>query len=514
MNRASGIRSIHRGVFRTWPRPGEDIVKAEVVAPVLQKTLLAVIGTRERPVCNLVLKGIHVEHLDWIPPEWGYMGLFCCTIDTGPKDRLQHGFVDAAVEFEHAHSCHFTDGGIAHVGGMGLCLRRGTAGNIIEGNEIGDLGAGAIGVSEIRQNPIGQRPWNPLPQPDDYKGYRIANNHIHHCGMDYFGAVGITLMMMQDSVVAHNLIHDTAYSGIQWAGDCPGQPAFTRNNTVEFNHIYNTMQVTADGAGMYVTYGHGGQTVIRGNLIHDTHCNPFRRGESEVLKSDIPCHGLYLDGQMYGGRYENNVVFRNAGGPLLFNSHQNKNAWQDNLFLKDGTLPPEFVEVLQACAGLEPAYRKSILKQEANPCQYSVLSDLGVAKGWAAYQFHLPAKNRGVVQIVRRADCTVETVAPKFRGLNAGARYEVKGYAGSLARADDSFYAGTLIDEGTKKNYLAALGDLPILSGHAVLPLVELDLPVVDGRTAMTGKDLLDTGLALKLGKSSQVVWIAYQVVK
>jgi hypothetical protein len=86
------------------------------------------------------------------------------------------------------------------------------------------------------------------------------------------------------------------------------------------------MQVTADGAGMYVTYGHGGQTVIRGNLIHDTHCNPFRRGESELEKGDVPCHGLYLDGQMNGGRYENNVVFRNAGGPLLFNSHQNKNA--------------------------------------------------------------------------------------------------------------------------------------------------------------------------------------------
>lgn len=217
---------------------------------------------------------------------------------------------------------------------------------------------------------------------------------------------------------------------------------------------------------------------------------------------------------MNGGRYENNVAFRNAGGPLLFNSHQNKNAWQDNLFLKDGTLPPEFVEVMQACAGLEPAYRKSILKQEANPCQYSVLNDLGVAKGWAAYQFHLPAKNRGVVQIVRQADCAVETVALKFRGLNAGARYEVKGYVGSLARANDTFYVGTLIDEGTKKNYLAALGDLPILSGHAVLPLVELGLPVVDGRTAMTGKDLLDTGLALKLGKSSRVVWIAYQVVK
>ena len=203
------------GILSYWPRPGEDLAKTEVVAPVAQKTLLAVIGTRERPVRNLHFKGNRIEHLDWMPPDWGYMGLFCCTIDTGPKDRPQHGFIDAAVEFEHARSCHFTDGGIAHVGGMGLCLRRGTVGNIIEGNEIADVGAGGIGVSEIRQKPIGQRPWNPPPQPGDYKGYRIANNYIHHCGRDYFGGVGIAVMMMQNSVVSHNLVHDTAYSGIQ-----------------------------------------------------------------------------------------------------------------------------------------------------------------------------------------------------------------------------------------------------------------------------------------------------------
>lgn len=110
---------------------------------------------------------------------------------------------------------------------------------------------------------------------------------------------------------------------------------------------------------MYVCYAHGGRTIIRGNLIHDTCCNRFRRGESFLDKSDVPCHGLYLDSGMSGGRYLNNVVFRNAGGPLLFNSHQNKNEWLDNLFLKDGTLPPEFLEAMQACAGLEPAYQKT-----------------------------------------------------------------------------------------------------------------------------------------------------------
>ena len=89
-------------------------------------------------------------------------------------------------------------------------------------------------------------------------------------------------------------------------------------------------------------------------------------------------------------------------------------------------------------------------------------------------------KNRGVVRFVRRADCAVETVALKFRELNAGARYEVKKVRWLFGPGRrDLFHAGTLIHEGTRKNYLAALGDLPILSGHAVLPLVELVCPLL-----------------------------------
>ena len=499
------------GVLSYWPRPGEDLTKAEVMAPVSQKTLLAVIGTREKPVRNLHFEGIHIEYLDWIPPEWGYMGLFCCTIDTGPTNRLQHGFIDAALEFEFARSCDFINGGIAHVGGMGLCLRRGTAGNIIEGNEIFDTGAGGIGVSEIRQAPMDKRSWNPLPQSDDYRSYRIANNNIHHCGSDYYGAAGITLFMMQDSVVAHNLIHDTAYSGIQWAGDCPGQPAFTRNNTVEFNDIYNTMLVTCDGAGMYVTYRHGGKTVIQGNLMHDTRCNPFRRGEYELSKNDIPCFGLYLDSNMSGGIYENNVIYKNAGGPLILSGQQTNNTWQDNLFLKDGTLPPEFVEVMQARAGLEPAYQKSLLKKEPNPCQYSVLSEPTATNNWVAYQFHLPARNRGVVEIIQRTNHSNETITIKLLGLHAEAAYTIKAYAGDLPPADQTFYLGTLIDESARRTCLAALGDLPILSGYAVLPVSQLGLPRAGDQSVMTGKYLLDNGLTFKLGRSPKAVWIAYQ---
>ncbi len=48
----------------------------------------------------------------------------------------------------------------------------------------------------------------------------------------------------------------------------------------------------------------------------------------------------------------------------------------------------------------------------------------------------------------------------KLVGLEAGARYLICGYVGTLSPADQTFYAVTLIEESTRKNYLAALGDL------------------------------------------------------
>ena len=53
----------------------------------------------------------------------------------------------------------------------------------------------------------------PPPGPDEYKGYRLANN-IHHCGMTDYSAVVICLFSSQNSVVSHNLIHDISPSRI------------------------------------------------------------------------------------------------------------------------------------------------------------------------------------------------------------------------------------------------------------------------------------------------------------
>ncbi len=76
-------------------------------------------------------------------------------------------------------------------GGIGLSLLNGCAGDVIEGNDIHDLGGGGIAAGGLRNRDTWK--WADPLAPDEHQGYRIANNHIHDCGLDYFGAIGIFL---------------------------------------------------------------------------------------------------------------------------------------------------------------------------------------------------------------------------------------------------------------------------------------------------------------------------------
>jgi Right handed beta helix region len=488
------------GVLSYWPRDGEDLTRDEVVVPVLQKTMLAVIGTPERAVLNVHFKGIHVEHVDWPLPAWGYMALFCCNLQTGNDPRPGHRPMDAAVEYEFARSCSFTDGGIAHVGGMGICLRNGTSFDVIEGNEISDLGGGGIfaGYANVAGLYLYAAP---PPEKDEYKGYRIANNYVHHCGTDYYGAVGILLFSCQDTVVSHNLVHDTAYIGMCVAGSQDPKLPFARNNVIEHNHVHDAMKVTTDGAGLYVTFAQLDRgCIVRSNLIHDTHGNPVGRLEQN-LGGHPPSGGLYLDGDSSGGHYENNVLYRNfAAGPVIMGATaEQDNTWLDNLFQREGTPPQEFVEAMEAHAGLEPAYQRSVLRKESNPCKYFSLVDSAANKGMTAYQFDLPSKSRGVIEIICRREGGGGSEILKLRGLDGSAKYELKSYASALARkpvwgSHDMLGPETMV----------------MLSDAAAVPLSNAGLSVADGKT-ISGRQLTKQGLTMKLAESPQVMWIAYQ---
>ena len=350
------------GVLAYWPRPGENLKESEVIAPVVQNTLLAVTGVAEQPVRNLHFKGIHVEHVDRSLPSCGYAAMFGCLQVTsdGGKPPIRFVWIEAAVSFKYARACNFTDGGVARVGGIGLSLLNGCTRNVIEGNQIFDLGGGGVTAGAIRNRDTWK--WADPIAPDDHQGYRIANNYIHDCGADYFGAIGIFVGLTQEALVSHNLIHDTAYAGIVFSGnETPLQ--FARNNVVEYNHLHHVQKMAVDGGGIYAASPHADRgIVIRGNLIHDITGNPVARGPGWWSGP-----GIYLDafdaaGGCINYLLEGNVIYRVVKPIAINGSSQGVTIRPDNTCVEQGTPPKEVLDAIQAKAGLEPAYRQLSVK--------------------------------------------------------------------------------------------------------------------------------------------------------
>lgn len=505
------------GVLSYWPRPGEDLSTCEVVAPVVQKTLLALAGTRERPVVNLHFRGIQVEQVDWPLPEQGYMGLFSCNVPLYREGgNPGHRFIDAAVEVLHARSCSFRDGGIRRAGGMGLVLREGTADITVEGNEISHIGAGGIAGGGCNVC-FGYLLAAPPPEPNEYKGYRIANNHVHHCGTDYYGATGICMYLTHGTTIARNLIHDIPYCGIIVAGDQDPKAPFSGNNVIEYNEIHNVMQVAIDGAGLYVTFLQpvGSGCLVRGNLVHD-----IEDGDHPLRNGLCNC-GFLVDGhpapnQKKGYHFVNNVVWgiRHISGPLVLGFHpREESTWSDNLFLTKSQ-PPPCIEIMQGYAGLEPAYRRALLKPDVPQVDYYPLTeDHPLAETsvrtdvWSGGQFHRSPAGDGLLEIFRRKQATEESARFKLHGLAPEASYDLQILVASFKdlktfrqspNAVCVRYDGMSFVESLGKDITATL---PQAANNPLLP---------GGKRLWTGRQLMEEGLVIN-APPEQIILISYR---
>ena len=120
------------GGLTYWPEPGEDLARAEVIAPVLSSEIIRVEGdfTAKKPVQHVVVRGLTFAHTDWSLPENGYLDSQAAVQVRG--DVLAEGAVDCVVE-----NCIF-----AHLGGYALELGKGCQRCRVIGNEIYDIGAG------------------------------------------------------------------------------------------------------------------------------------------------------------------------------------------------------------------------------------------------------------------------------------------------------------------------------------------------------------------------------------
>ena len=327
------------GLLSYWPLPGEEIATISVIAPLLSR-LVEVKGTAERPVRNLQFRGIRFEHTDQQLPDGGYLGIQACHCTIGQNWSRPWGRVPAAIRWDYVQQSSLQDGALAHLGGCGIELVTGCHDNLIQGNEIFDVSGNGLMLG------------GPTSEAEVPKRNRISNNHVHACGREYYGAIGIWVGFAQKAEISHNLVHDLPYSGISIGWQWNPAPTACREILVENNHVYDVMNRLCDGGCIY-TLGFQPGTVIRGNHLHDVHRSRYAQG--------APNNGMFIDQGSKGYLFERNVIYNTAAELVRFNQcSRDMHTWRDN-HIGEAEVVKESGKQIIDNAGLEPSYRQRLL---------------------------------------------------------------------------------------------------------------------------------------------------------
>ena len=120
---------------------------------------------------------------------------------------------------------------------------------------------------------------------------------------------------------------------------------------------------------------------------------------------------------------------------------------------------------------------------------YPFVGDDGSRTKWAAYQFDMPEAGKGALEVFRRIEAKEASLRVKPRDLSPDAVYDLKTWIGTFDPKDELLISRV------------ATADRPATA--AAMP--------ISGETRMTGRQLMEEGLLVRLTARPQVAWVVYQ---
>ena len=152
----------------------------------------------------------------------------------------------------------------------------------------------------------------------------VTECRLHGLGKVFHSGVGILSLHSYGNMISWNEVHDLYYTGISSGWGWNYDETVSRDNRIEYNHIYDVGQgMLSDMGGVY-TLGVQPGTVVRGNVIHDVNAHGY--GGWGIYPDEASSHIVYEDNIVYDTSHE---AFRQHFG--------RENTVRNNIFAYGGT---------------------------------------------------------------------------------------------------------------------------------------------------------------------------------